>query len=181
MTEHEFQSDFLPVLAGIWPKMVARVKPGASEFDRKAVREANRNIFAVLGRYELQKAVQAARDYGADHPGSPSYNDYGKVLSGIRAALSGEKAVNRIEEAHQKALEYRIREAREAYEGSAGWEYPGDNVVRQALVTGEILPLQKHRLTVDYPEARRKLARSKFDGLGLGEPTDRDEEEECPF
>jgi len=157
--------------------MVARLKSNPTDFDRKAAAEANRHIFAVLGRFELSQAVQAARDYAAEHPGCPSFSDYGKVLAGIRSQLTGEGGdAKRAEEARRR-LEERVREASETYEGSAGWVYPGDDVVRKCIIEGRTLPLQKHRLTVDYPAIRAALARKSKDGLGLGDLTERDQEE----
>ena len=91
MTEHEFQAELLPVLAGIWPRMVAKTRANATDFDRKAAREANRHIYAVLGQFEASAAIQAARDYGAEHPGSPQYQDYGRILNGIRHLIQGDR------------------------------------------------------------------------------------------
>lgn len=91
MTEHEFQNELLPVLAGIWPKMVTRARTNATDFDRVAAREANRHIFRILGKFELEAAKQAARDYGMEHPGAPAYQDYGRILDGIRNMIQGDR------------------------------------------------------------------------------------------
>lgn len=179
MTEPEFKDELLPVLSGLWPRMVAKTRPSSTEFDVKAAKEANHHIFAVLGRFELKQVIQASRDYAYENPVSPSYGDYGKVLTSIKAKILGDKTTNRINEDAHKRMEARIQEAREAYEGSAGWEYPGDEFVRKCIIEGRLLPLQHHRLTVDYPECRRILAAAIAKrGGNLTEVTERDKAEE---
>lgn len=86
MTEQEFRSQFLPVLEGRIKRAVTRPR-GSSEFDKQVAKEANRQIWEILGSFPCEDACEAVRRLSTEDPGmSPA-----KALSVLSQRLRGDR------------------------------------------------------------------------------------------
>jgi hypothetical protein len=89
MTRSEFSAQLLPALMGMWPKMVARLPRNPSELDRTVASEANRLIWDLLGGFEVNAVVAAARAFKREHVSYPEKKGKDWVLEQIRRRMLG--------------------------------------------------------------------------------------------
>jgi len=91
MDETEFKNKFLPVLAARWSRMVGRVPKNATEFQIAAAKETNHDTWEILGQFDVDQAIEAARQTHREHPTIPDGKGYSWIKHKIREKLQGTK------------------------------------------------------------------------------------------